>query len=113
MIVRRQSRGPTVVVVKACPPQKLDRGRQERMGATRLDLRDHGAEDRSMIDLLRNVVAVVLRFFAARDRRRREPPRMVPKVCPGIAPERTARRSGPLLFVHYAIRNPGTGGAAS
>ncbi len=34
------------------------------MGATRLDLRDHGAEDRSVIDLLRNVVAAVLRFFA-------------------------------------------------
>jgi len=36
------------------------------MGATRLDLRDHGAKDRSVIDLLRNVVAAVLRFFAAR-----------------------------------------------
>jgi hypothetical protein len=27
------------------------------MGATRLDLRDHGAQDLSVIDLLRNVVA--------------------------------------------------------
>jgi hypothetical protein len=29
------------------------------MGTTRLDLRDHGAEDRTAIDLLRNVVALV------------------------------------------------------
>jgi hypothetical protein len=36
------------------------------MGATRLDLRGHGAEDRSVIDLLRNAVAAVLRFFAPR-----------------------------------------------
>jgi hypothetical protein len=36
------------------------------MGATRLDLRDHGAEDRWVIDLLRNVVAAILRFFAPR-----------------------------------------------
>src|SRR5258708_8717764 len=40
--------------------------RRERMGATRLDLRDRGAEDRSVIDLLRNVVAAALRFFAPR-----------------------------------------------
>ena len=42
------------------------RGRTEHMCATRLDLRDHGAEDRSVIALLRNVVAAVLRFFAPR-----------------------------------------------
>ncbi len=39
---------------------------RERMGATRLDLRDREAEDRSVIDLLRNVVAAVLGFFAPR-----------------------------------------------
>jgi hypothetical protein len=42
------------------------RGRSERRAATRLDLRDHRAEDRSVIDLLRNVVAAVLRFLASR-----------------------------------------------
>jgi hypothetical protein len=35
-------------------------------GATRLDLRDHGVEDRSVIALLRNVVAAILSFFAPR-----------------------------------------------
>jgi hypothetical protein len=34
--------------------------------ATRLDLRDHGVEDRSVIALLRNVVAAFLSFFAPR-----------------------------------------------
>jgi hypothetical protein len=37
-----------------------------RTDATRLDLRDHGAEDRSVLDRLRNVVAAVLRLFAPR-----------------------------------------------
>src|SRR5260370_14480218 len=41
-------------------------GAAQSMCATRLDLRDHGAEHRSVIDLLRNVVAAVLRFFAPR-----------------------------------------------
>jgi hypothetical protein len=35
-------------------------GRQGRMGATRLDLRDEGPEDRSVLDLLRNLIAGVL-----------------------------------------------------
>jgi acetoin utilization deacetylase AcuC-like enzyme len=36
------------------------------MRPTGLDVPDRGGEDRSVIDLLRNVVAAVARFFAPR-----------------------------------------------
>jgi hypothetical protein len=51
---------------KRCRPQKRDAQAAEGVGTRGLDLRGQGAEDRSVIDLLRNVVAAVLRFFAPR-----------------------------------------------
>jgi hypothetical protein len=39
---------------------------EDAQGATRLDLRREGVEDRSVFDLLRNVTAALARLFAAR-----------------------------------------------
>src|ERR1019366_2056571 len=51
---------------RLCAAETRCAGGGGRMHATGLDVPDRGAEDRSVIDLLRNVVASVARFFAPR-----------------------------------------------
>jgi hypothetical protein len=51
--------------ILACVPQKLGAESAGPAGATGLDLQDQGVEHRSVLDLLRNALAAVLRFFAS------------------------------------------------